>query len=212
MNKCDKEILNYYDEEGNNIGKAERTEVHLKGLWHKTFQCWIVQMEDEQYYLLFQKRHPKKDTNPNLYDISSAGHLQHDEDTKDGVRELKEELGIDVSFEKLIPLGDIKNITRYKDYIDKEYNLLHLYISNKPLHEYTLQLEELTSLVKVPFKDIIKLFNGDIHEVLSEGIEYSEDGKSHSVKKYLKLDDFVPHGKEYYDYVFSKIEKVLKEF
>lgn len=210
MNKCDNEILNYYDEEGNNIGKAERSEIHLKGLWHKTFQCWIIKKEEQEYYLLFQKRHPKKDTNPNLYDISSAGHLQHDEDTKDGIRELKEELGIDASFKKLISLGVIKNVTRYKEYIDKEFNLLYLYISNKPLQEYTLQLEELTSLVKIQLNDILKLFNEDIYEVLAEGIEYDEHGKCNPVEKYLKLNDFVPHGYEYYNYVFSKIEEALK--
>ena len=35
------EYLDYYDENGNYLGKETRVKVHAGGLWHKTIHCWL---------------------------------------------------------------------------------------------------------------------------------------------------------------------------
>ncbi|WP_372454640.1 NUDIX hydrolase, partial [Priestia aryabhattai] len=80
------------------------------GLWHQTFHCWIYRVVNDQIEMLFQKRHPQKDTCPDLLDITSAGHLLASEQPCDGVRELEEELGLSVSFEELDKLGVIRDV------------------------------------------------------------------------------------------------------
>lgn len=49
-----------------------------------------------------QRRCATKDSNPNMLDISSAGHLSAGDDSLDGaIREVKEELNLDVNKEEL---------------------------------------------------------------------------------------------------------------
>jgi len=44
-----------------------------------------------------QKRSPFKDSHPNMWDISSAGHLTADDNSLSvAIREIKEELGVDI--------------------------------------------------------------------------------------------------------------------
>jgi isopentenyldiphosphate isomerase len=87
------------------VGTAGRLQVHADGWWHQTFHCLIISQRNDQPSLLLQLRHPDKDTFPNLLDISCAGHLLAGESAEDGVRELEEELGVQVAFSSLIPCG-----------------------------------------------------------------------------------------------------------
>jgi isopentenyldiphosphate isomerase len=100
------EILDIYDDQMRHIGTKERGAVHRDGDWHKVFQCWVVYRDaDGRDYLVVQRRGPDKDIYPNYLDISAAGHYQAGETIRDGIREVQEELGIQVSFDDLIPLG-----------------------------------------------------------------------------------------------------------
>ncbi|WP_328797176.1 hypothetical protein [Heyndrickxia sporothermodurans] len=67
------ELLKIFDEKRNPIGVASREEVHKKGFWHETFQCWFVSKEEEKDYILLQIRSDQKKDYPNLLDITSAG-------------------------------------------------------------------------------------------------------------------------------------------
>ena len=68
---------------------------------------WIINDNQE---LLVQKRNPLKKTFPNLWAISSAGHVLTKENSKDaGVRELKEELNIEIEKESLEYLFTVKS-------------------------------------------------------------------------------------------------------
>ena len=56
--------------------------------------------------ILLQKRSDNKDSDPGCYDISSAGHIPAGSDyIPSAVRELKEELGVDMNGDELIYCG-----------------------------------------------------------------------------------------------------------
>ena len=87
------------------VGTAMKSEAHKTGMWHTAIHCWFVRREGNNSFLLFQKRASDKVLFPDYLDITAAGHYQSGERVEDGVREIVEELGIDVPFTALIPLG-----------------------------------------------------------------------------------------------------------
>lgn len=90
-----KELIDVLDENGQLVGKQEtKKELYQDGNWHRSVHIWI--MNDKQE-LLVQKRNPHKKTFPNLWAISTAGHVLAGESSlQAGIRELKEELNLDV--------------------------------------------------------------------------------------------------------------------
>jgi isopentenyldiphosphate isomerase len=69
--------------------------VHRDQDWHRSVHVWIV--DPLRKLVVLQKRSPQKDTFPNRWDISSAGHIEVGQDSKaTAVREVAEELGIQI--------------------------------------------------------------------------------------------------------------------
>lgn len=98
------ELFDIVDEKGEPTGFIkERTKVHEDGDLHRTSHVWIVRDNAEGGLdVLLQKRSANKDSHPGCYDISSAGHIPAGVDyVTSALRELKEELGIDVKADEL---------------------------------------------------------------------------------------------------------------
>ncbi|PYI52080.1 NUDIX hydrolase [Paenibacillus flagellatus] len=203
------EIFDIFDERMNRIGTASRSETHARGLWHKTFQCWIVARGPQGPSVLFQKRHPDKDTNPNLYDITCAGHLLAGETVEDGVRELEEELGVRASFADLIPIGVMPVEMEGAQWIDREFYHTFLYACDQPLDSYAMQPDEVVGLVRIDAAEASRLFAGQTGEVEAIGVETGKDGLPSPVRRLLRVRDFVPHGTAYYNRV---LDAVLRHF
>lgn len=73
-----------------------RKQVHRDGDWHRSVHVWVVDLKRQEVVL--QQRSPNKDTFPNRWDISAAGHIENGADSREtAARELAEELGMDAS-------------------------------------------------------------------------------------------------------------------
>lgn len=95
------EEFDVFDAEGMLVGRAPRSEVHRRGLWHKAVNVLLF-ASDGRLYL--QRRAATKDVWPNAWDVSVGEHLQPGELPIDGAhRGLQEELG--VTGVALSPLG-----------------------------------------------------------------------------------------------------------
>src|SRR5690606_34920459 len=115
------EMLKIFDSDKNHIGIATREEVHRLGHWHEAFHCWFISKEEGgKYYIYLQLRSSKKKDYPNLLDITAAGHLLAHETILDGVREIKEEIGIEVLPNQLELLGSIDYCVEKENLIDRE--------------------------------------------------------------------------------------------
>lgn len=200
------EYFDIYNEKMELIGTKLRSEVHKRGYWHKSFQCWFIIKEDEKNYILFQRRHSSKDTYPNLLDITSAGHLSAGEKIEDGVRELEEELGVVVRYDELIPLGVIVERKKEESFIDNEFANVFLYLCEIPMEEFRLQAEELTGMYKILLNDIIDLFEGKVKFVKAKGYELDEIGNNKPLDLNVSVKDFVPHTLEYYRKIFYEVK------
>ncbi|WHY80066.1 NUDIX domain-containing protein [Neobacillus sp. WH10] len=205
------EQLKIFDSKRNPIGIATREEVHRTGLWHESFHCWIVSREEEIDYLYLQLRCQLKKDHPNLFDITSAGHLLANETAEDGIREIKEELGIDVAFTELKPLGIINYCVNHENLIDNELAHTFLYIKNLAFDEFTLQKEEVSGIVKVKFTDFTDLWSGNLQEINMKGFEINNKGEKLVIDRMAGKNQFVPHELSFYKTIIQLIKEKLNE-
>lgn len=159
------EYFDLLDENGNKTGKTKlRSEVHRDGDWHKAVHIWIINDRGE---ILLQRRCATKDSNPNMLDISSAGHLSAgDESLSGAIRELKEELNLSVKAEELQFIKTLKKSTKYTaTFINNEFDDLYILRTNKKIEDMKFQEEEISEIFFVPykkFKEMVKNKQADL--------------------------------------------------
>jgi isopentenyldiphosphate isomerase len=201
------EKLKVFDEYKNQIGIATREEVHRLGYWHKAFHCWFIFEEKGTDYLYLQLRSYTKKDYPNLLDITAAGHLLANETVQDGVREIKEEIGIDISFQELIPLGIIDYCVIKEDFIDKELAHVFLYKSDNSFDDFSLQKEEVAGIVKIEFNHFFELWFNERETINIRGFKINKDGNKILINENGGRDKFVPHQIKFYKTVIQKIKE-----
>lgn len=204
------EVFDVLNEQMIKVGEATRQKVHGQGLWHQTFHCWIVHTSiTGETSLLLQLRHKDKDTYPNLLDISCAGHLKKGESVEDGLRELKEELGMTVSFDDLIYCGMIAEEEVISNTcIDREFNQVFIYACNQPLVEYNFQKSEVSGLFLVNLVKYKQLLNGELESLVAEGIIFDESNERlHNDIRKIHKADLTPMSNEYIDLLFGELQK-----
>ncbi|WP_077622822.1 NUDIX hydrolase [Sediminibacillus massiliensis] len=205
------EYLEILDQSGKKIGTADRDTVHREGYWHETFHCWFVSRENGIDYIYLQKRsHLKKDF-PDLFDITAAGHILAEETIQDGVREIKEELGIDVPIEHLTDLGVVEDIISSNGFIDKERAHVFLYWMEGKMDSFLLQKEEVAGISQTPFIDFFHLCFKKKEKITLEGFDITELGEQNFFAKEISIKDIVPHQSSYFNRVALLIEKELKQ-
>lgn len=94
------EAIDVLDASGDFTGRVKlKSDVHRDGDWHRSVHVWIVTPDGR---FLLQKRAATKQSHPNLWDISAAGHISAGEGSVvSAVREIEEELGLSVAPEEL---------------------------------------------------------------------------------------------------------------
>ena len=146
------EILDVVDENGVPTGKtAERCTAHQKGIRHRTSHVWIVRKKQGRLQVLLQKRSDDKDSYPGCYDISSAGHIPAGVDfIPSALRELREELGVEVSAGELIPCGqrhfEFQQYFHGREFIDNQVSNVYALILDRDESGFRLQKEEVSEV------------------------------------------------------------------
>lgn len=151
------EYFDILDENGNKINLIKkRTEVHRDGDWHKAVHIWIV---NENGDILLQRRASNKDSYPNMLDISCAGHLSARDDSITGaLRELKEELSLEINPNELNYITTLKRSSEDEDkFVDNEFDDLYLLRTNKKIEDLTYQKEEISEIFFVPYKEFKRM-------------------------------------------------------
>ena len=157
------EILDVVDEQGIPTGvTVERTKAHEEGIRHRTSHVWVLREKEGKVQILLQRRSADKDSNPLCYDCSSAGHIPAGVDfVPSAIRELKEELGIDVKKEELTYCGTkrINHTNTFHGKIFKDNQVSRVYCMYRDIEEkdFIIQKEELESVKWFDFEEIIQL-------------------------------------------------------
>ncbi len=180
------ELIDILDSEGNFTGSSlMKSEAHKKGLFHPTVHIWFYNKNVE---ILIQQRAASKETHPLLWDVSVAGHIGAGEDfVQSAIREISEEIGLDVLEKDLKKVGVFKSEKKIRDdFMDCEFH--HTYICELKISLEFLkkQESEVKALALIP----LSLFIDELHQ-------------NNSSKKY------VPHDQLYFQTITAAIEKEL---
>ena len=146
------EYLDIVDEKGNPSGRTvSRKDAHEFGILHRTAHIWVIRETQGRVEVLLQKRSKDKDSFPDMYDTSSAGHIPAgDEPLLSAVRELKEELGIEAAPEQLHYAGTfrIKYEKVFHNSLFKDNEVTQVFVYTEPvqIEQLVLQAAEVSEV------------------------------------------------------------------
>lgn len=139
------ELLDVLDKEGNKTGiTKDKDEIYKTGEWFRSVHIWIINDNNE---LLLQKRSPFKTTYPNLWAVSVSGHVISGESSIETViREIKEELNLDVNKEECKYLFTIRRQNIFANCINRVYDDVYLLKLNIDINNTKIQESELKEI------------------------------------------------------------------
>jgi isopentenyldiphosphate isomerase len=175
------EYIDILNENGEVSGKTYlKSEAHKKGLFHASVHIWIF---DKHKNILIQKRATTKDTFPNLWDISVAGHISAGESPlTSAIREVEEEVGITITENQLHFIGTSKKrIKHHLTLIDNEIHYIYVCEMDFKIDSLIIQKEEVAEIKTIKLQKLMQ-------------------------KVASKNNIFVPRTPEYYNLVFNEIE------
>ena len=182
------EVVDIYDGNFKYIGTAEKKAVHLNGLWHKSFICMVFNPDTKKVF--FQKKVPGRYSfnRPDYFDFTVGGHYIAGERIEDGVREIKEELGLTIKFKSMISLGIRKKAVRVaKNFIEKEFQFIFLLPLDFAIEKFSVDNDEVSGLAEIELDALLELFSGKREDVDAKIIE-----KNIVFKQTVNLASFVP--------------------
>ena len=146
------ESIEIVDENGNFTGEVmDKEEAHDKNLLHNEISVFII---NDKKQILLQKRSANKRFDQNKWALC-AGHVDAYESLEEAaIREIKEEIGLDISKEELIPFGErtilIKETNSHVTY--------SYYIKcNLKEKDFTIQKEELSEVKWFDIDEVINM-------------------------------------------------------
>ncbi len=211
------ELFDIYDENDVWIGTAERSEAHRLGLWHHTVHCWLVRREEREGRIvakvLFQQRTENKDTGAGRFDITAAGHLEAGETPEAIVRELREELGVEVSFDRLSEFGVVREqgagVVGGAAYYDNEVSRVYGLEVSMELTDFRLQEEEVAGLYEAEAEELIDLMEGRRKLVRASGVAL-RGGKLQATAAEVSCSSFVDRDAGYYVSVLKFLQTLVR--
>ena len=146
------DVLNEFGEFTGKV--ATREACHKKGLWHRAVYAFII---DDDGNVLLQKRSSHKKLWPNMWDVTVGGHVNSGEFGRQAlVREVKEELGVEIDDNDIKYLIGSTSINQKDDIINKHYNECYLITKKVDISKINLQKEEVSEVKYFPKEEILE--------------------------------------------------------
>jgi len=149
------EYFDLYDKNGKKLNEIKlRSEVHRDGDWHHAVDIWILNSHRE---LLLQKRSKQKESFPGLWEVSCSGHISAGEESRtSALREIKEEIGLDVTEEELKFLFTSKEscVTNNGTFINNEFKDVYLVEKDVEIKDLNLDLSEVSEVKFMKIEDL----------------------------------------------------------
>ena len=188
------EMLEVFDASGSPTGRAKtRAAIHLDGDWHQAFHCWVLRHNAGEVVL--QRRSLAKDTFGGLWDAAAAGHWRFGETAAEAAREIAEELGIDVPFERLTYRHREPVEHSFPNgLIDREFHQVYVLEDERPLTAYRPDPSEVIGLAAFPVAELLAVQAGEVASVTaSEAVTVASDGRVEPTRVTVDRAALVPY-------------------
>ena len=177
--------MEYFDvlnEWGEYTGKVDtRENCHKLGLWHRANYGFIFNKNGE---VLLQKRSKIKKLWPDLWDITAGGHVLAGEFGYEAlIREVKEELGIELEPKNLLYLVGSTSENIKGDVINRHFNECFIINKDVDIAEVKIQEEEVSEVRWFTKEEILNRINNNF-----DGIT-DKTGPWNFLKKYYERQD-----------------------
>ncbi len=164
MNDPVPEMIDIVSPTGAYEDTASREQVHADGQWHQVFHCLIIRPEAPARVVL-QLRHQQARAFPGLLDLSAAGHLLAGESPLDGIRELEEEVGIQVDQDLLVPLGVRLLADDAGEGTNRELAHVFFLSDDRPLDQFNPDPDEVMGLAETSASGLLALLADDVEHL-----------------------------------------------
>ena len=161
------ELIDVLDENGIKTGEIlPRSEIHKKGLWHRIIVVAIINEKNE---ILLQQRSKTKTKNPNMWDISAAGHVSSGQTSLSAAaREINEEISINLAHN--VTVNDFRYVFSYRkeekvsdNYYDRQFfDFFILRKENLNIEDIRYQEEEVQAIKWVSFSELRELIENKV--------------------------------------------------
>ncbi len=199
------EQLDVVDATGRVLGAGDRAAVHRDGAWHQVVHCLIVRPTAPARVVL-QVRTSATSTYPGCLDLSATGHLQAGETPGAGmVREIAEELGIDIDASQLVPLGTRLLADDHGSVRNRELMHVYLLADDRPLDAFVLDPDHVGGLVEILTSDLLRLLADRTARARCEALWV--DGRTG--QRSVGYDDLVPPLDGYWAVVTMMAERLV---
>lgn len=166
------EYFDIVDENNVNTGERKpRSEVHATGFWHRTAHIYYFRNENDTYYFLVHLRAETKDLQPNRWDTRFGGHVKAgDTIEKTAVDEMKEEIGLAVSFSDLLE-GPVRKMDNFPN---REFTHVFYYKGEKDISNLNFEDDEVQEVRWMSEDEMIDSMekNPDLWSGSPEGFEF----------------------------------------
>lgn len=161
------ELFDVLDENGMYTGGiANRQICHEEGMRHKAVAVFIINSKNQ---VLLQRRSEKKKMWPGLWDISAGGHVLTGEfGYQAAIREVKEEIGIDITEKDMIFIGATISETFNSGYSDRHFNEYYIVKMDIDETKLVLQEEEVSDIIWMDKDEIINRINNHYNCITSK--------------------------------------------
>ncbi|WP_395940854.1 GNAT family N-acetyltransferase [Bacillus sp. FJAT-22090] len=208
------EIWDIYNAHREKTGRTHvRGEEMQKGDFHTVVHVWIM---NEKEQLLIQQRQPWKTGWPNMWDCAAAGSaILGDTTEMAAIREVKEELGIDLQMEYAEVLFTIKFERGFDDHF--------LVKQNVDIEEVTLQYEEVANARWATIAEIRELVQSgefipyhileNIFEMIDSKIALTKATNADAEQLFdIQRSVFMPLYEKYQDHKTTPVNQTFERF
>lgn len=163
------EYVDIYDKYKNNTGKVKiRHESLLDGEYTLGVQAAII---NSSHQILISKRSKNKKVCPLMWECNGGQVLSGEEGIDAIIREIKEELGINLNKEKAILLKTVKKEHKFKD--------IYLFYQDVDIKDIKFLDDEVMDVKWVSINEYMDMFNNG--EIVSN-VDFNEDDYNKCIK------------------------------